>query len=219
MSWIIQTLIASYKPAPTWGTISFDASTSWGYNASTGSRSFSHTCSGTNRILFFGWYTQNDTLTWVTYAGVPMTFAWKVQVSWGQWVYVYYLINPATGSNSISVTAPSSWQNWYWAVSYSSTAPITYGSSATDTGSVSSWSPSFAISLSSSTTGWVTWVWRVADSDGNLDSISPWIFRINNTWSYHTLWDSNGAMASGTKTITIQNAQTGNIAWIISEFY
>lgn len=77
--------------------IAFDSSSS----NSGGSAVWSHTCTGSNQILFVLFApTVGDTITAATYAGVNMTlltsFSSGARVS-----NLYYLIAPTTGSNSI----------------------------------------------------------------------------------------------------------------------
>lgn len=79
--------------------IAFDAVSGAGANSST----LSHTCTGSNLILFaniIGDLT-TDNLTGVTYAGVAMTYGSKVQLPGDRWTYLYYLVNPTTGANNI----------------------------------------------------------------------------------------------------------------------
>ncbi len=76
------------------------------------SLTFSHTCSGVNRLLIVGIDTTTvDDITSVTYAGVAMTLACKVQGGAANndvWNYLYYLVAPATGANNIVISKSSS---------------------------------------------------------------------------------------------------------------
>lgn len=86
-----------------------------GYDTSTGatdlvvsSLTWSHTCSGTNRLLVVG-VTINDgtseSVTGVTYNGVAMTSAGSVALSAnGDEVSLWYLVNPASGANNVVAT-------------------------------------------------------------------------------------------------------------------
>lgn len=90
--------------------IAIDA-TSQATSVTNTSLTWSHTCSGTNRILFVacGIPTAN-TITGVTYNGVAMALLNKLQVASGsgRFFYLYYLANPATGANNIVVTSSGS---------------------------------------------------------------------------------------------------------------
>lgn len=80
--------------------IAFDASSQG--NAIAPTTTVSHTCSGANRILWSAVFTTgNDTITGVTYNGVSMTQAVKRSTASVQYVYLYYLIAPATGTHNV----------------------------------------------------------------------------------------------------------------------
>lgn len=69
--------------------------------------SWSHTCSGSDRVLFVGisHYDSSDTVSGVTYNSVAMTAVPSGATNNGQfYVSLWYLIAPATGSNTVSVT-------------------------------------------------------------------------------------------------------------------
>lgn len=73
---------------------------------------FSFTTSGTNRILWnFVVADTTDTVTGSTYGGVAMTLVDKVQRSVAdRWLYSFYLVAPASGSNTISIAlSAGSW--------------------------------------------------------------------------------------------------------------
>lgn len=81
--------------------IAFDAA-SEGNTGSGSSLTVSHTCTGSDRILWVaGFTTGNDTVTGVTYNSVAMTQAVKFTTSSSQTAYLYYLVAPATGANNI----------------------------------------------------------------------------------------------------------------------
>jgi len=84
----------------------FDAVTS-ATGSGAGPFTWSHTCSGSDRVLFVkvSYYDSADSVTGVTYNGVTMSVVTGSLVSNGQYSVVwYYLINPATGSNTVSVS-------------------------------------------------------------------------------------------------------------------
>lgn len=70
---------------------------------------FSHTCSGTDRILFVGAWSRGTDVSGVTYNGVSMT-ACGTGINIGpdgDRFRMYYLVAPATGTNSVVVTGNS----------------------------------------------------------------------------------------------------------------
>jgi len=52
--------------------------------------------------------TSVDDISSVKYAGTAMTLVAKLQAPSNNWQYVYYLLNPPSGANSVVVTAGSS---------------------------------------------------------------------------------------------------------------
>jgi hypothetical protein len=88
----------------------FDAQSSGSVNPAT-TLTVAHTCTGSNRVLLVGLSTNNttDIVTGVTYNGVSMTKL-KTQVgsSGNFYSYLFYLQNPASGTNNIVATASSS---------------------------------------------------------------------------------------------------------------
>lgn len=96
--------------------IALDSSSSSEASAAT-SLTYSHTCSGTNRILIVGIGSDDnpgdgDIVTGVTYNGVAMTQIVKRITDnatfTNRYAYLYYLINPASGANNIVVSASAS---------------------------------------------------------------------------------------------------------------
>lgn len=88
--------------------IAFDFSTQGSVSAAT-SLTYSHTCTGSNRILFVHVRGDNvsDLVTGATYNGVAMTLINKIFVATNRWQYLFYIIAPATSANNIVVNASS----------------------------------------------------------------------------------------------------------------
>ena len=80
--------------------IAFDAATAGG----TGTTSFSHTCTGTNRILLVAVNYIGGTPT-VTYNGVSMTNSHTLAATSGYSTKLFYLVNPTAGANTVSISA------------------------------------------------------------------------------------------------------------------
>jgi len=69
---------------------------------------WSHTCSGSDRILIATFFSENSkTISGVTYNGISMTQANTNTPVAGIRVYNYYLVAPATGANNIVATFAS----------------------------------------------------------------------------------------------------------------
>jgi len=89
--------------------ISFVGAADLGNNGGSGTLSVSYTCgSGSGRLLVVGIKGDigGDNITGVSYGGVGMTLAAKHTSSFGgnRWIYLYYLLNPASGSNTVQIT-------------------------------------------------------------------------------------------------------------------
>jgi hypothetical protein len=106
-------IMASYTLASN-GTagITFDNSVDGGNNGGTTSTlTYAYKVgTGPNRLLVVNLIgdTSVDDIASVTYGGVPMTLIGKLQAPSNNWQYLYYLLNPASGSNNIVITASSS---------------------------------------------------------------------------------------------------------------
>lgn len=91
----------------------FDVATDGGVITST-SLSWSHTCSGLLRFLVVGFNGDSvggaDDITGVTYNGVAMTLGVKKinATSGDRMLYLYYLIGPASGANTVTISCSSS---------------------------------------------------------------------------------------------------------------
>ena len=107
------TVLAAFSLASSGAAgITYDGSADGGNNSgSTASLSYSYTVGvGPNRLLLVNLIgdTAADDISSVTYAGAPMTLIGKVQAASNNWQYLYYLLNPASGTNSVVITAASS---------------------------------------------------------------------------------------------------------------
>ncbi len=102
--------------------IAFDAATDGGSSTGT-SKTYSHTCTGSNLILFVGVIgdVTNDNVTGVTYAGTAMTKVNGVLIPGNRYMTLWYLSNPSTGANNVVVSASSSILIGSGAVSYTGT--------------------------------------------------------------------------------------------------
>lgn len=91
--------------------IAFDANAMGGVANPGTSLTWSHTCTGSHRMLFvaaFGPTSGANAITGVTYAGVAMTLVTTVRTPSNTLTYVFALANPASGANNVVVSASSS---------------------------------------------------------------------------------------------------------------
>lgn len=123
--------------------IAFDAGS--GSTSGTLSTTVAHTCSGSNLFLMVGQWVNGpgDISTGVTYNGVAMSLLTKVNnvgSAANQWIYIYGMLNPPTGSHNI-VGSCSSAQTYVVGASYTgvnqSALPSIVGSNAVSSTSVS----------------------------------------------------------------------------------
>jgi len=91
--------------------IAYDNSADGGNNGgSTTSLTYPYTVgSGANRLLVVNLIgdTVADDISSVTYAGTSMTLIGKVLAASNNWEYLYYLLNPPSGSSNVVITAGS----------------------------------------------------------------------------------------------------------------
>ncbi len=107
--------------SPGGGGISRDANLSDGEVASSTALSFSHTVSSaSNRILVVGiTLGANVAVTGATYGGTPLTLAIMDQAGFNQnKAYIYYMVNPPAGTDTISITTGGSTRISAFATNY-----------------------------------------------------------------------------------------------------
>lgn len=88
-----------------YAAIAFDSVTAVTATAGVTNKTFTHTTSGSNRVLFVITGTTNAvTVNSVTYNGVSMTLAGSYVNAQNNKLAIYYLAAPATGANTVSIT-------------------------------------------------------------------------------------------------------------------
>lgn len=104
--------------------IAFDSATNASFGGSAGtSKTFSHTCSGSDRYLFVNTHTDSNVVTGVTYNGVAMTLLQGQATDY--YNTVWGLVAPATGTNNVVISCSSSVNIIPNAVSYTGVAQST----------------------------------------------------------------------------------------------
>jgi len=82
-------------------SLAYDAKSGIQAGSST-SLTVSHTCTGSNLVLWAGLFLgSGDNVTGITYSGVSMTQAIKLNTNGTSWIYLYYLAAPASGANNL----------------------------------------------------------------------------------------------------------------------
>jgi hypothetical protein len=100
--------------------IAFDTSTDGGLSVAVTSKTFSHTCTGTNLALIVSFFGEaSDNVTGVTYNGVAMTRMGFIDPGGGdRFEFMYGLLNPATGANNVVISFSSSSATYAQSSSY-----------------------------------------------------------------------------------------------------
>lgn len=171
--------------------ISYDSSSHG--NVVTGtSLTYSHTTSGSARILFVGVSTESasDLVTGITYNGVSMTRI-QFQSGNGEGTYLYYLINPSLGANNVVISTSSSTGIRSASVSY--TGALQSGQPDASTKQTTASTNPFATSLT--TVADKSWMVSYAQSNGFVVSASTGTtFRDQSTDQFNGIGDSGGAI-------------------------
>ncbi len=181
-----------------------------------GGTSVSHTCTGSNLILFAGvsFNTADGTITGATYNGVGMTEVTRQAVGGvpgTQTVALFYLVAPATGSNTLAVTGTAS-------------APTLIGSSYT--GAKQTGIPDASASTNSaSATSISQAVTTVADNSWVVAIVRDTAGTVSNTGSVSTsrdattyFWDTNAAKTPAGGVTASYSGSSGAWAVIVASF-
>lgn len=195
--------------------IALDATSGVTYVATGTSASLSHTCSGSDRVLFVGVVGQitTDIITSVTYNGVAMTLVDKILCPSDRYIYLYYLIAPATGAHNITVTASSSTDLAFGGVSYTGadqTSPIDGSGKST---------ASTTTSITSTITTAVNndWIISFFRNDGSAMSAGTSTTSRGLTTGagqFARNMDSNGTRSAGSNSLQATSGSNANWAYV-----
>lgn len=193
-------------------SIAFDAATNGGLTNPGSSKTFAHTTSGSDRILFVGVFgSTTDVITGVTYAGVSMNLIAK-DSNGDRWAYLFYLAAPATGSNNVVISASAS--------------GAIYGGAASYTGASQTGIPdAFKVEKASATTNITTvadnsWVVSVFRGLGGSPTAGTGLTnRITSGGTGFAMFDQNGpnTPAGSTANMTVNTPGTNQV-WILASF-
>lgn len=193
--------------------IQFDNAADLGNNGGSGTLTVSYTVgSGSNRLLIvvITGGSSTDNITGVTYGGVAMTLVAK-KAPGARWVYVYYLLNPASGANNVVITASSDYIIAV-AASYSgaqqSSQPDNFAT-ATSAGNIGSWPVSIIPSAAS--------CWAILASEsvaGTPSAGAGTVLRAyDHTFTQPSILDSGGPLIPGlAEILTVDYASTTGAA-------
>lgn len=193
--------------------IAFDAVT-YATGGTGTSLTFSHTTSGTNRILVVNIFQNDnagDTTTGVTYGGVAMTRVSVVQNTSSPYLsrnYQYILINPTSGANNVVISNTSN-NLEAWALSYTgakqSSQPDAF---TTSTGNVQNFTTTLTTVADNC---WTVILGRAGTGGGSVSAGTGTTAR--GTVAVNEIsGDSNGALSAGSNSMTL-NFSAGAAQW------
>jgi len=192
--------------------IAFDSATPHTADLSfTGSYTFSHTCTGSDRYLIVEAttiLTTGGSVTGITYNGVSMSLLEGGSVNSGDYyTHVYGLANPASGSNNVVITYSSSDAVLATAISYTG---VNQASPIDATALVTDLSASSPASFSITTTASNCWLVGFSHSIGGYPTASTGTtFRTNSSATdasaSDNIYDSNAPLSPGSNSLTVTN--------------
>lgn len=198
--------------------IAFDAAGGSVGSAAPGVATASHTHTmGTvsNGIAFLGVYNQNTGgLSSVTFGGNAMTLIGSRTDSGGNMVYLYVILSPTSGANTVSVTR-STTTNYMFLLSASySGAAQTTTADATTSGNATA----------TSLTGTLTtiadncWTIMIANAANDSQAAGAGSTRRVNSAGYQGLFDSNGPKTPAGSTSMTVTSSNGQYVYFMASF-
>jgi hypothetical protein len=188
-------------------------------DSSGGSINFYMTISGTQRILWAAiFFNQTGTLFTPTFAGSGMTQVQsKISANTRNGIALFYLINPALGSNlfqtSVSVGSVSA-----YLVSYNGASP----NSVPDSSSTTTQDSSSVSTMTYSTNVVATGCWLVgvcSDYDTSTSAGAGTTIRLGGYGNHQALIDSDGPVGTSTQSLIVNyTTSTNKNAGIIASF-
>ena len=185
--------------------IAFDASTQTSVSGGTTSLTWSHTCTGANRILMVGiWMdsTASDVVTGVTYGGVAMFRINTATISTFR-QYIYGIIGPLQGANNVVVSFTGTQNIVAGSASY--TGAGGFGANNTATAGVGSTSISAAVTTGTA----ASWLTAQYGNNGGTSSAGSNSFQRQTEGSTNRcIYDTNGPDAAGSNAINVNVTAT-----------
>lgn len=204
-------------PSSTASNIAFDAATG-GSALGAASLTYTHTCTGSNRILFVSAFSNLNTgnaVSGVTYAAVAMTKIGASISPNNQEGSLWYLVAPATGANSVVVTQGNAGGSIRSNSSSYTGARQPGGqpdNSTTNTNSGTS------ITATLSTIFDNCWTIMLAEADGASLTAGTGSTSRNIQGGVYGIFDSNGAKTPAGSTSMTVTASSGNNGVIMASF-
>lgn len=189
--------------------IAFDSITNGGYSGSAStSKTFAHTCTGSQRFLFVSTLTDTNVVTGMTYGGVAMTLL--VSQATDYHTTIYGLINPASGVNNVVISCSGSTNIIPQAISYTGVDQTTLPT-VTNTGTDAS-SPQTLSLTTTVNNSWIMGYQRRTVGAGASAGTGT-IVRLNDAVYALATYDSNGPLTpAGSYGLTVNYTGTSYLA-------
>lgn len=156
------------------------------------SNNLSHTTSGSDRLLCVYVYATTNNITGASYNGVSMTQVdnqLMTGAAAGQYIYMYFLLNPASGANNVTVTSSSGMAGYISAVSYTGVAQ----SGQPDASNKQATSPTTSLTTSVTTTADNCWLMGYAYMGNTMSAGTGTTLRGGSVAGILQAMDSNSA--------------------------
>lgn len=194
--------------------IAFDAKSE--ANTTGTSSTWSHTCTGSNRILFVGVGTDfsGDVVTGVTYNGVAMTQVNKQATTGANnyYAYVYMLVNPDSGAHDIVVSASGSYNLRTAAASYTG-ALQTGQPDATNKATSNTTEQSVSVTVVAAN----SWIFAIGQAKAAIPAAGTGITSRTSSLNIR-IGDSNAGLSAGANSISFTRSPADDIGVIAVSF-
>jgi len=203
--------------------IAFDATTYGGFATAT-SLTFAHTVTGSDTLLLVGVQgdSATDAITGVTYNAVGMTLVAKIQHSppTGRWIYLFRLAGAATGAHNVVISSSGSIFIQGFAASYTGvdqTTPIDSFNSGNSAAGQTTYTISTTVVGSNC---WLASFFNLFSGvAGPLTAGTGSTRRATDTnFTSAALFDSNGTVASGSRSMQVNWTSVDSGAAVICSF-
>lgn len=175
------------------------------------SNNLSHATSSSDRLLCVYIYSTIDNVTGATYNGTSCTFVNKLLMTGGaagQYIHFYYLLNPTSGTNTVTVTSSSGLGGYISAVSYTGVKQ----SGQPDANNTNGSSSTTSLTTSVTTTADNCWLMGYAYMNGSMTAGTGTTFRGGSVAGTLETMDSNSATTPAGSDSLITNRGTASFA-------
>jgi len=186
-------------------------------NSSGSSTTVSHTCTGSNLILWVATYTAGgDNMTSVTYNAVAMTLLGKTAMDSGYYMYLHYLAGPATGANNIVFNRSGSGDTDLVAASYTGAAQTGIPDASVINTTVAAQTSLTQTVTVVAANSWLVGAWR---NDASIWTAGTNTLErsVNPVATAYSIMDSNGGQATGSRSMTA-TCSSANVTGIMASF-